>query len=97
VEVRPTLESLKSFLEEAKLSRKARELGAVSVTDYYEFLTSRKAWTKSFKEPKRCRDWMLNVWRPFSKTLTNEDWKSLGVYPSLGRDGYIAIFTYRGN
>lgn len=90
-----TLESLKQFIETMRNSEKSRAFGMVSVKGYYRFLTGRKPYTKTLKQTKRCREWMLDVWRPFSKTLTEKDWQKLGVYPSIGRDGFIAFFKYR--
>lgn len=92
---KPNLENLKVFLKTVKTSNKAKALGGASIKEYYQFLTGKKPWTKKFQDTKKFRDWKFNVWRPFSKTLTNKNWEDLGVYPSIGREGMIALFRYQ--
>ena len=66
-----------------QFSEKAKALGCVSINDYYKFLTGKDSRTKRLNETEKYREWLLGVWRPFSKTITNEQWEELPFYRSI--------------
>lgn len=75
-------------------SPKAKALRMLSVNDLYIYDTGLKPVGLHNQEMVAFRIWKRNVWRPFSKTITNEDWKEWNIEPSIGREGMIAIFRY---
>jgi len=85
---------LKYFFRSMRDSPKARTLGYISINVLYIYDTNLNPLTTRNKETMKFIVWKRNVWRPFCKTITNEDWKEWNIEPSIGREGMIAIFRY---
>jgi len=93
------IERFRNFINEMRHSKKAREIGAVSISDFYFYLTGEKAWTqKTHQNTAKFNRWIRDFWRPWSRAyLSKELLVELGIEVSVGREGCIATFSFLGD